>query len=539
MNRRATPGRQRGMVAALLIALLVLGGVLFVFSSSGFTTVRVERERSTLDALAKSKEALIAYAVSHADNVPVAGAPARPGTLPCPDVDDDGHEDYDIATDTCRGLTGRLPWITLGLPEPRDDSGERLWYSVSNDFRSDRRSTPGVPLNSDTAYRAGNVSLALSGSALGANLAAVVIAPGRALQRSDGFSQSRGCTVGFDCDATFRCTTAPASATAKCNPANYLDVAAAEDNADANRSFIAAAEGPGFNDRLMPVFSDDIMVLVERRAARELAERLRDHYEAWRTTGNVGNTKGFYPWAASLNDPSVAAAGVSGVPAGQLPFSTSAVQWSAAGWTLGGCAGVNSAEIQCNGLLGIPLLLTINGTVRNVGTAFIDPPSAANVTVVSGLVIGAPTVTWTLNPATQTLSFTWSALAVGLPTTVRVRVPEASAWTNSGWLATNNWYQNAFYALSTGYALNGANACGGTCITITNTVAPNNDKRAVVAISGRALSAAGQATRPVAPPANAVQFLEGLNPDATYTVLEANARSTTFNDTLAAVRPSP
>ena len=145
IRARALPNRQRGLVAVLVIALLVLGSLLFVFSSSGLTSVRVERERSTHDALATSKEGLIAYAVSHTDGVPVVGAPARPGTLPCPDADDDGHEDYDIATDACRSLTGRLPWITLGLPDLRDDSGERLWYSVSNDFRSDRRTVPGVP----------------------------------------------------------------------------------------------------------------------------------------------------------------------------------------------------------------------------------------------------------------------------------------------------------------------------------------------------------------------------------------------------------
>jgi hypothetical protein len=538
MIRRAMPGRQRGMVVALLVALLVMGAALLVFSSRGLTTVRVERERSTNDALARAKEALVAYAVTHA---------TRPGELPCPDVNDDGKvlAGEDLVAGACASLTGRLPWIDLGLPDLRDDAGERLWYSVSNDFRPGS----GIALNSDTAYRTapppGNASLTLTGNTPASGLIAIVFAPGRALLRSDSVSQSRGCTVGLNCDAALKCTTSPASNSPKCNPVNFLDVASAQDNADANTSFVAAPESATFNDRLLPVYSDDVMNLVERRAARELAERLRDHYEAWRTAPSVGGTKGFYPWAASLNDPSAPAAGLSGVPAGQLPFSASSVQWSAASWTLGGCAGVNTAQIQCNALLGIPVLLTVIGTVRNVGTAFVDPPSAANVSVVSGAVIGAATVTWTLNPATQTLSFNWSALAFGLPLTVRVRAPEASAWTSSNWLATNNWYQNAFYALSTGYALNGANACGGaapSCITIANTVAPNNDKRAVVAISGRALSPAGQATRPLLPaflPASAGQFLEGLNPDVTYTILEANARSTTFNDTLAAVRPSP
>lgn len=541
MNRRATPGRQRGMVAALLIALLVLGGVLFVFSSSGFTTVRVERERSTLDALAKSKEALIAYAVSHTDGVPVVGAPARPGTLPCPDVDDDGHEDYDIATDACRSLTGRLPWITLGLPEPRDDSGERLWYSVSNDFRSDRRTTPGVPLNSDTAYRAGNVSLALSGTALGANLAAIVIAPGRALQRTDGLSQSRGCTVGFDCDATFRCTTAPASATAKCNPANYLDVAAAEDNADANRSFIAAAEAPGFNDRLMPVFSDDIMVLVERRAARELQSNLRNHYNAWNTSTTVGAGSGFYPFAVPWNDPAStpASLGTNNTTAGLLPLSDAPLVWSnisGACWTES-AGTVLRCQAFCAFVLGIPICLPDmpSGQVQNVATRFIDPPTAANFQFV-GVNLGGGG-SWNLNEAQRRLDFSYSGLvSIGF-LDVRITAPQPSSWV-SGWLARNNWHQNAYYAFAPGFAMNGSKSCGAGCFTISNTSPPVAAKQAVVVMTGRSLAGAtiAQGARPVAtPPAALAQYMEEANSDGTATVFEIRARSTAFNDTPVAV----
>src|SRR5262245_15394537 len=86
-TRRA---RQGGMVTLLLITLLLLGGMLFAYSALDTTTVRVDRERATQEALAKAKDALIAFAVSHVDGVPVAGAPARPGQLPCPDVTDDG-----------------------------------------------------------------------------------------------------------------------------------------------------------------------------------------------------------------------------------------------------------------------------------------------------------------------------------------------------------------------------------------------------------------------------------------------------------------
>jgi len=45
----------------------------------------------------------------------------------------------------------------------------------------------------------------------------------------DGVTQTRGCTVGVDCNAALQCTT---TAAPKCNPVNYLDVVnGVEDNA--------------------------------------------------------------------------------------------------------------------------------------------------------------------------------------------------------------------------------------------------------------------------------------------------------------------
>jgi hypothetical protein len=102
----------------------------------------------------------------------------------------------------------------------------------------------------------------------------------------------------------------------------------------------------------------------------------------------------------------------------------------------------------------------------------------------------------------------------------------------------NNWHQNAGYVLSSGYSIDGSGSCGGAgppCITVLNTSAPNSNKQAVVVTSGRALPS--QPARPIAPPATPDQFFEGANPDVTYTELEANLRTVTFNDTPVVVRP--
>ena len=509
--RRGARSKQRGAIVVALLAILVLFGTYTMFRSLDIAAVRTERDRVTNEALAKAKEALVAYAVSDAN---------RPGELPCPDVDDDGAATpgVDYVGSACASLIGRLPWKTLDLPDLRDDSGERLWYAVSDDFHA----SGSVALNSDTAFRTGNTSLTLTGKQAGTSLVALVFAPGAPVVR--------------DGSATLQNRSTAAAAL---NAANYLDAANAEDNADVNRVFVAADQSQSFNDRILPIQSDDIMGLVQRRAAREYAQHLRDHYDAWKNAVPPASTtftgfKGFYPWAAPLNDPTTKQSGVNSTTNGQLPLSSASVLWNPPGGALAVCSGSNTTQIQCTGLF-IGALIVITGSVRNVGSAFVDPPTAANVTV-SGITIGQQT-TWTLNPATQTLDFTWRATILSLAT-ITVRAPSASAWTTTTWLDQNHWYENAFYAVSPGFALSGSNACGGAapaCVTVANAA----DKQAVVLMAGRALPLASpaQGTRPLTAPVVAAQFFEGLNATPSALVYERKLRSTAFNDLPVAVRP--
>lgn len=498
MSRRAIPSRQRGMVAALLISLLVLGGLLFVFSSRGFTTVRVDRERATNEALAQAKDALIAYAVSH---------PTRPGQLPCPDVNNDGAEDLAAS---CTSLIGRLPWITLGLPDLRDDSGERLWYAVSADFGNGSV----VPLNSDAAYGSTHTSLSLVGTTPAANVVAIVLSAGATLTRADGRAQTRGCG-------------------ATCDPRDFLDIVGSEDNIYENRIFVSASRRPSFNDTLVPVLSDDIMRLVERRAAREISLRLRDHYDAWAAaaaTPGYSGFKGFYPYAATWGDPSAPPqAGTNGTTLGLLPVASTPLVWSNASAS---CSGNGTSTLTCTQLVLCVLICLTNfsGRIENVATRFVDPPGPASVQVFGVALADSPN--WTLNAAQRRLEFSYSGgvVAIGVAQIV-VSAPAASSWT-TGWLTQNNWQQNAGYLFAAGYAIDGANTCTPVCLTLRNTAAPNNDKRAIVAISGRALSLAAQTPRPVSTPANVNEFFEGLNADGDFTEFEASARTATFNDTL-------
>jgi hypothetical protein len=537
---------QQGIALVVILAALFMVGAYFLYASLNLANVRVERDRETNDALGKAKAALIAYAVADTN---------RPGELPCPDVNDDGQVvvGEDTAGSNCASLIGRLPWKTLGLPDLRDDSGERLWYALSNDFHANGT----VALNSDTAYRAGNGSLAVrtpSGVPTSPNgvVVAIVFSPGSALQRSDGVSQSRACTVGTNCDATLKCTTSPASLTPKCNPQNYLDKEAVsgEDNADllpaANPRFATADRGETFNDRLMPVYSDDIMSIVEKRAAREVAQVLKAHYAAWEakkpSVPDYQSFKGFYPWAAQIvpasTDPALIHAGTNAITAGLVPFDGSTVRWSSASTSLlSGCSGINTTQLTCTGLISLFSVVGFNISARvgNIGSAATTPPEAADVTVSNGFVIGTPTITWTLVPGSDALDFSYSGtvFGIGLPMTVQVQAPAPMPMPS--WIATNNWQERMHYAVAPAYALTGSQDCGTmSCISVSNTTAAGAsaaDKQAILLMTGRAL-----VTRSY-PPLDVAQYLEGGNVNLGDNTVDNSLRTTVFNDTPYVVAP--
>jgi hypothetical protein len=100
--------------------------------------INIDNDARTQAALAAAREALIARAVA---------ASERPGSLPCPDVDNDGDAEAPNLLGVCPSNLGRLPWRTLGVPDLRDGSGEHLWYALSPRFRDHALAQP---INSDS-----------------------------------------------------------------------------------------------------------------------------------------------------------------------------------------------------------------------------------------------------------------------------------------------------------------------------------------------------------------------------------------------------
>ena len=192
---------------------------------------------------------------------------SRLGEFPCPDTDNDGLSDRDAAKSTCIARLGRVPFRTLGIPEPRDQAGETLWYAISGLWIESaiaiNTATPG-----DIEVRAADGSLST------AQAVAVILSPGAVVR-----NQTRA-----------SCNLRPQPVPAGCLAAsNFL-----EDQGTVTAgitAYRAGTPGPSFNDRLVYILASDVMPALEARLGGELRSLLLAYKFA---------SKCFcYPWADS------------------------------------------------------------------------------------------------------------------------------------------------------------------------------------------------------------------------------------------------
>ena len=257
---RAVRGRQGGQALLIFLAIITGGFLAILYGTVGPVSGKTEREKATAAALAQAKEALIGRAASDS---------TRPGSLPCPDTDNDGSAELFAGSD-CPAYIGRLPWRTLGLPDPRDGSGERLWYALFPVFRDN--SAAGM-LDVDTK---GGLTIYRDSTAtvLTAEAVAVVFAPGSVV--SGQVRDAANSNI----------------------PANYLDTTGGVNNAIASGPFISAQPSATFNDRVLVITTVDLMPAVEMRVAREMLALLSAY--------KANSACNCYPWASNdFDDDSV------------------------------------------------------------------------------------------------------------------------------------------------------------------------------------------------------------------------------------------
>lgn len=177
----SSPRRQQGMILPAFVLLLSLGGLGWLLSGQDSPADRAARQlaadRRTDHALQVAREALLGFAANYRNK---EHPNADFGYLPCPDLDGDG------SSETCGGQgqlsVGRLPYLTLNLPDLRDGSGECLWYAVSGAFKNNPKADA-VNWDSTGSFRLLDSDarvIALPGDQAGL-AAALVIAPGRPL----------------------------------------------------------------------------------------------------------------------------------------------------------------------------------------------------------------------------------------------------------------------------------------------------------------------------------------------------------------------
>jgi hypothetical protein len=315
---KKTTTRQSGIALLAMLGLVGLLVALFVFGLVDNSARSNETGQRTAEALAQARQALIGYAGSYRDR----NAGEVFGYLPCPDISTTGSEgSAETSASRCatRDVTviGRLPWRTLGLPPLRDGDGECLWYAVSGNFKANLNKTD--LMNGDTnglieimAPDGSNFVAGGSGTTADPAMraAAVIFSPGAVLsgqgRAPPGTSPPEICGGNYD-----------AAAYLDTDVASSINNAAASTTANELSRFIAAmqshrtpAVNDKFNDRLMPIFPDEIFSRhLENRADFEshltdpltgLLRKAADCLLAYGRSNDRGVDGKYLPWATQM-----------------------------------------------------------------------------------------------------------------------------------------------------------------------------------------------------------------------------------------------
>lgn len=232
---------------------------------------KVTRIATTASALAKAKEALLAYAIT-------GDAAGRPGEFPCPTSVATNSATYGASATGCATVSlGRIPWKTLGIQEIFDGDGEPLWYVVSSKFRPPF--TPARIINSDTA---GDLTVydASGSTVLESKSVVIIFSAGAPIA-----GQNRTSTASL-------CATTSTSIAGNICAANYLESSSSRNNATNAGPYISARLSATFNDQIAYITTADFIPKIEDRILATLTRALNNYYVA----------NGYYPFATTYSD---------------------------------------------------------------------------------------------------------------------------------------------------------------------------------------------------------------------------------------------
>ena len=531
---------QRGAALIALMLALVLGsgaaavGWLEAAARSAHTSLRTEA------ALAAARDALIGYAASYPDQ---HSGRHGPGYLPCPDRSGNGSPN----TPCRRKSLGRLPWRRLGLHDPRDGAGERLWYALADNFRANGHKHR--PMNAATP-----AGLELDGRG---GVAAVLIAPGPPLPFQDR-SLDR-----FD-------------------PAQFLEGGNERPDDAAYISRGPQPVSPGgfaggrfddrFNDRTAAVSRDELMAAASRRALAAARAAVEDYRNApW----NAGALPWLVPWSGAaegvIPTPGAVAGRlpvsrvggglatsfrVRGAPAGGSASASGTVDTAAlrlppdgAAVPAGRCEWTAAARLDCEGEHRITLApgreRVFRFDLHFAGETVITPPTSTDVrrrTVraaqwlkdsyfeVLDLAGGTETGRGRLRFAPGPLRGALVVEGVAHPLGAGEEVPE--------WLLRNEWHRSLLVGAAPAFAPGGGAVCAGAgdCLEVVRTALDGRrNESAAIAVLVSAGPALGHQGRSGS--GGLAAWFEGENANTANLRFEARAQGGAFNDRVAAIAP--
>ena len=526
-------GSQRGAALLALVLALALGSGLVTIEWLEAAARASHAARRTEAALAAARDALIGYAVSYPDQ---HSGRHGPGYLPCPDTSGNGSPN----TPCPAAALGRLPWRRLGLHDPRDGAGERLWYALDRRFRANGYKHR--PLNGETA--ADLVVDARGG------VAAVILAPGPALPFQDRVRDR------FD-------------------PAQYLEGGneTPGDGTYVSRNAPPARPHDRFNDRVAAISRDELMAAAAGRAlaaARKLLEEYRD--APWNT--------GALPWLAPWTGPAEGASPVPGETAGRLALSPHGsvletsfrITGAPAGGVVstsgtvspvdlrlpahpltvptGQCGWTAARQIDCAGEIrttpGPGRERVFRFDLHFTGDATVAPPTLAEIRR-----RGVDGAEWVAESRIEVLDFAGGTQTgrgevrfspgplQGALTADGVAYPLGAGDEVPEWLLENEWHRFLMAAVAPAFAAGGAGACGrpGECLELVRTGFGGRREEstaiAIAVLAGPRLPHQHRASQDV------LQWFEGDNANPVNLRYEARHSSESFNDRVAAIAPPP
>lgn len=563
------PAKQSGVVMVLMMFLIGLAVSAYLIKSLNAASSQVRQDVKTMQTLAEAKATLIAWAVSHPD---------APGLMPYPDRNGDGNYDgrsdcYASNVNFAYDFTiGRLPLfandpnctnakntVISGLTDDfRDGTGERLWVEVSRNLLHDYRNYGGNPNGTLPIINPGIINTPTypwftvrdrNGAVISDRVAVVIIAPGEpigAQNRSGGAPNPNNFLdmIVMASGTPYKNYTYPIDDT---NVQNFImgdDFRRVAKNDPTYKD--QSIEPYLFNDKLVFITIDELMVALERRAAQEASSQLRNYYLA----SNMSPANRFYPYAATLGDansvcsvnmlsgflpiqPSLASCTSSlactlSFPMTQIKFALTATENY--GSSTGACSR-SANTCTCTGAgscfrASAPsrtFTCTAEGSCTTAGTnpvgsfTFIYIPKAPDVTVSSGACSGS----------------NGSVICTGIgnfssPLSTCTH-PNPGLMTLPQWFTYNHWQDFMYYAISDdcNYAMPGCNTGNLTIGT-----KPNN--YAIVVSAGQKLPTQSR-------PSNLItDYLDNPNPSPYgSTVFDAigTLRTSTYNDQMFIVAP--